>query len=141
MQTPTSLSSWSSSKSSSSSLWSSSSSQSSLSSSSHHHHFEQVRSLSSAIYIIPVIIFSVLWNLPRWIYLTRHQEWVLKTSWIIVDISKKSYDTRVQICANCVNFSRKQRGFLHNLLWSIKFTVTNYDFSLKPSKFYTLSYI
>ena len=43
-----------------------------------------------------------------------------------------------KICASCVNFSRKQRTFLWNLLRSARFTLNKYDFRLKLLKFYTL---
>ena len=55
---------------------------------------------------------------------------------------------RVEICrdrrsckifANCVNFPKKQRNFLHHMRRSTRFTHTKCDFALKLLKLYTLS--
>ena len=59
-----------------------------------------------------------------------------------VEICHDRRDRRsCKFCASCVNFSRKQRIFLQNLLRSARFTLNKYDFTLKLLKFYTLSSI
>ena len=57
-----------------------------------------------------------------------------------VEICRDRHDRRsCKICANCVNFPRKQGDFLHNLRRTSGFTHTKYDIALKLLKFYTLN--
>ena len=46
-----------------------------------------------------------------------------------------------EICASCVNFSRKQRAFLQNSHRSTRFTLRNCDFILNLLKFHTLNFL
>ena len=88
----------------------------------------------------------VVFGVQDWLVAGTPGSWSGQTSsgtllfTVRVEICRDRHDRRsCKICASCVNFSRKQRNFSHNLHKTTRFTPVKCDYALKLLKFYTLS--